>query len=411
MHPKYFAGLVLAGGLLHAAEPQPLNENFLSQLRIEASRSHPSVVAGKLRADAAALDIHSLRLWDDPMIGLGVMAAPRSMRADQGDLVIGVEQALPKPGMYEAKHRKAEALQRAELATTRATLLAAGALAAADAIELALADESIHLQQTQVGWLAAMAENARQRAADPMGSGSDALRMETELAKETQMLGAARRNREALAQKLNLILGRPLDTAWPQLRLPATPPPVPIAQAEIARLAHLNPKVRALHEMANAASQEIRIAERERLPGLALGIDANVYSGGDYRSTTVGLKMNLPWFNERSYQASISAARKRQLAAASDVDTLRRELASDVLSSTTEAANAAAQARAYAGEIHDKAQQATKSIEAAWLSSKAPLTDLLDASRTLFAISLEQRRFIAMQLAALEQLYTIVPNR
>ena len=411
MHAKFFAGWVLTGGLLHAAQPQPLNENFLSHLRIEAARSHPSVAAGKLRVRAAALDLHALRLWDDPMVGLGVMAAPRSMRADQGDLSVGIEQALPKPGMYEAKRRKIEALQRAEVAGTGAAALAAGALAAGDAIELALADESIILQQTQVGWLAAMAENARQRAADPMGSGSDALRMETELAKETQMLEAARRNRDALAQKLNLILGRPLDTAWPLLQLPATPPPEPLAQAEIARLPHLNPKVRALHEMANAASQDTRIAERERLPGLALGIDANVFSGGDYRSTTVGLKMNLPWFNERSYQANIGAARSRQLAAATDIETLRRELASDVLTSTTEAANAAAQARAYAGEIHDKARQATKSIEAAWLSSKAPLTDLLDASRTLFAIRLEQRRFIAMQLAALEQLYSLVPNR
>jgi outer membrane protein, heavy metal efflux system len=162
--------------------------------------------------------------------------------------------------------------------------------------------------------------------------------------------------------------------------------------------------------MAAAAGQDTRIAERDRLPGLALGIDANLYSGGDYRSTTVGLKMSLPWFNERSYQANISAARSRQLAAGSDIENLRRELASDVLTSTTEAANAAAQARAYAGEIHDKARQASQSIEAAWLSSNAPLTDLLDASRSLFAIRLEHRRFIAMQLAALEQLYTLVPN-
>ncbi|MEI6603718.1 MAG: TolC family protein [Verrucomicrobiota bacterium] len=410
MHTKFLAGLVLTGGLLHAAQPQPLNDGFLTRLRAEAVHNHPAVATAKLRADAAALDVLALRLWDDPMVGLGVMAAPRQMRADLGDLVVGLEQALPKPGMFEAKRRKAEALQRAEIATMRAASLGAGALAATNAIELALADESISLQQAQVGWLAAMAENARQRAADPMGSSSDALRMETELAKETQMLEAARRNRETLSNKLNITLGRPLEATWPLLQLPAMPPPVPIAKAEIARLARLNPKMRALKEMAAAAGQETRIAERERLPGLALGIDSNVYSGGNYRSTTVGLKMNLPWFNERSYQANMSAAHSRELATSRDLESLHRELASDVLTNTTEAANAAAQARAYAGEIHDNAQHATKSIEAAWLSSKAPLTDLLDASRTLFAIRLEQRRFIAMQLAALEQLYSLVPN-
>ena len=77
----------------------------------------------------------------------------------------------------------------------------------------------------------------------------------------------------------------------------------------------------------------------------------------------------------------------------------------------TEAANAAAQAYAYAGEVHDKAQQTAKTIEAAWISSKAPLTDMLDASRTLFAIHLEERRFIAMEQAALEELHTLVPPR
>ena len=411
MHAKFLAGLALAGGLLHAAQPQPLNDGLLSHLRLEASRRHPSVAAGKLRADAAAQDVRAVRLWDDPMVGLGLMAAQKSMRADLGDITVGVEQALPKPGMYDAKRRKAEALQRAELANSGAASLAAGLLAASDAIELALADESITLQQAQVSWLTAMAQNARQRAADPMGSGTDALRMDTELAKDTQMLEAARRNRDGLAQKLNLTLGRPLESAWPPLLLPATPPPVPLARAEIARIARANPRVRALTEMAAAASQETRIAERDRLPGVTLGIDANVYSGGDYRSTTLGVKMNLPWFNEPSYQAGIAAARSRQLAATIDVETLRREIAAEVLTNATEAANAAAEARAYSGEIFSKALLTSRSIEAAWISSKAPLTDLLDASRSLFAIRLAQRRFIAMQLAALEHLYALVPNR
>ena len=121
--------------------------------------------------------------------------------------------------------------------------------------------------------------------------------------------------------------------------------------------------------------------------------------------------MSLPWFNDPSYQAKIDAAKSRELAAGRDVETMRREIAAMVLAAATEAANAAAQARAYSGEIHDKARQATQTIEAAWISSKAPLTDLLDSARMLFSIRLEQRRMIAMQLAALEELHTLVPNR
>jgi outer membrane protein TolC len=405
-------GLVVAGGLLHAAESRQLDDGFLSNIRNEAARNHPSAVAGKYKVQAAAHEARAVRLWNDPMVGVGFMGATEMMRMDDGDVMIGFEQALPKPGMFAAERAKMEAMQRAEIESSGNAALTAGAEAARAAIELALADESITLQQAQIDWMTAMVENAKQMAADPMGSSTDALRMETELAKEKQMLDAARRSREGFARMLNITLGRPLDSPWPVLKLPATPPPVPLANAEVARIPHANPKVRSMKEMVSAANADTRIADRERLPEIAVGVDTQLYSDtGDIRSTTVGVKISLPWFNDSSYQAKIDAAKSRELAAASDVETMRREIAGMVTMAATEAANAAAQARAYSGEIHEKALKATRTTEAAWISSKAPLTDLLDSSRTLYAIRLEQRRMIAMQLAALEQLHTLVPNR
>ncbi len=410
--PHILTGLAVAGSLLHAGESRLLNDGLLSGLRSEAARAHPSAMAGKYKAQAAAHAARGVRLWNDPMIGVGFMGAEQMMRMDDGDIMVGFEQVLPKPGMFAAERRKMEAMQRAEIENSGNAALAAGAEAARAAIELALADESIILQQAQVEWMSAIVENAKQMAADPMGSSTDALRMETELAKEQQMLDAARRSREGYARLLNITLGRPLDSPWPVMKLPATPPPAPVANAEVARIPYANPKVRSMKEMVSAANADTRIADRERLPEIAVGVDAQLYSGtGDIRSTTVGVKISLPWFNDRSYQAKIDAAKSRELAAASDVETMRREIASMVTMAATEAANAAAQARAYSGEIHDKALKATQTTEAAWISSKAPLTDLLDSSRTLFAIRLEQRRMIAMQLAALEQLRTLVPNR
>jgi outer membrane protein TolC len=187
---------------------------------------------------------------------------------------------------------------------------------------------------------------------------------------------------------------------------------VPIARSEIARIPHANPKVRAMREMVGAAKAATRVADRERLPEVAVGIDTQLYSGtGDIKSTTFGVKLSLPWFNDPSYQAKIDAAKIRELTATQDVETMRREIAGMVSMAVTEATNAAAQARAYSGEIQQKALKATQTTEAAWLSSKAPLTDLLDSARSLFLIRLEQRRMIAMQLAALEELHTLVPNR
>jgi outer membrane protein TolC len=408
----FLAGLAVAGGLLHAGESRLLNDGLLSELRSEAARSHPSAVAGKYKSKAAAQEARAVRLWNDPMVGVGFMGAAQMMRADDGDVMIGFEQALPKPGMFAAERARMEAMRRAEIENSGNAALNADSEAARAAIELALADESITLQQAQVEWMTAIVENAKQMAADPMGSSTDALRMETELAKEQQMLDAARRSRDGYARLLNITLGRPLDTPWPALKLPAAPPPVPVGKAEVARIPYANPKVRSMKEMAAAANADTRIADRERLPEVAVGVDTRLYSGtGDIRNTTVGVKISLPWFNDSSYKAKIDAAKSRELAATSDVETMRREIASMVTMAATEAANAAAEARAYSGEIHEKALKASKTTEAAWISSKATLTDLLDSSRTLFAIRLEQRRMIAMQLAALEQLHTLVPNR
>ena len=197
---QLLCGILPCLSLLEARDSQLLDDAFLARVRGEAARTHPSAVAASQRAAAAAQDVRAVRLWDDPMVGFGFMAADQMMRADEGDVMIGVEQALPKPGMFAAQRGKAEAMRRAEVENSRGAALAAGAEAAAAAIELALADESITLQQAQINWLTAMTENAHQMAADPMGSSTDALRMETELAKEQQMLDAARRSREGFAR-------------------------------------------------------------------------------------------------------------------------------------------------------------------------------------------------------------------
>lgn len=404
-------GLLVAGPLLHARDSRLLDGNFLSSLRAEASRNHPAAKSAQLTATAAAGDVRAVRLWDDPMVGLSVMAASKDMRRDDGDLRVSFEQPLPKPGLFAANLAKAEAVRRAEMENSRSTSLETGVAAVRDAIELALADESVALQAGQVKWIESMVTNARQMAVNPDATALETLRLQSELARETQILHAAHRTRENLSRSLNLRLGRSLESPWPVLQLPAGPLPVPVADSEIARIPRVNPKVRAMKEMASAAGAETQVADRERAPQFALSVDADLYSGGDITSASVGLKMSLPYFNRNSYDAKVEASRLREKAAVKDIETARLEIASGVLTATTAASNAAAQARAYSGEIHQRALQASQAVEASWISSKSPLTDLLAANRQLFSIRLEQRRFIALQLAALEELNLLVPAR
>ena len=404
-------GLLAAGNLLHAEQARLLDDSLLAALRTEASRHHPAAKSATLLATAAARDLRGVRLWDDPMVGLALKAAETSMRRSDGDIRLSYEQPLPRPGLFQANLIKADALRRAGIENSVSSTLEVGAAAAKDAIELALTDESISLQSTQIQWLGTMAENARQMALNPSSTSIDALRLESEVAKENQVLAAAHRTRSSLARTLNLRLGRPLESPWPLLKLPVSPSPIPIASSEIARIQNVNPKVRSMREMASAAAAEIRINRSEQKPQLSVGVDADLYSGGDFRSASVGLKMSLPYFNRTSYDAKIAASTFREKAAIADIESARLEVASAILTTVAEVANSSAQARAYSGEIYQRSLQATQAVESAWISSKSSLTDLLDANRLLFSIRLEQRRFIAIQQAALQDLHLLVPNR
>lgn len=409
-HYLIFSGLIMASPLSRADETKTVDQTFLKSLRTEAAQHHPAVKSAAIRAAAASTDIRTTRLWDDPMVGLSVMAAHREMRRDDGDIRVSFEQPLPKPGLYAASISKAEAMKRAAAEESRSSLLEVGAMVAKDAIELALADESVALQTAQITWLESMAVNAREMSLNPDATSIDALRLESELAREKQILEAAYRTRESIAQSLNLRLGRPLESVWPKLSISLNPAPTPVASSEIARISRVNPKVRSMKEMANAANSETHIAESERLPQFSVGVESALYSGGDVRSAAVGLKMTLPFVNRSSYDAKVVASRYRENAAVKDVESTRLEIATEVLAAVTDAANAAAQARAYSGDIYQRTLAATQSVEAAWISSKSPLTDLLDSNRILFSIKLEQRRFVAMQLVALEKLNLLVPR-
>jgi outer membrane protein, heavy metal efflux system len=404
------AGLTMATHFLTAQDARLLDESLLTELRAEASRRHPAALSAQLRSTAAEADTRSIRLWEDPMVGLSLMAAEREMRRSDGDVRLSFEQPLPRPSLYQATRAKAEAIRRATLENSRSASLLVGVTTAKDAIELALADESTTLLRDQLRWFAAMTENARQRSISPDSNSIDALRLESELARARQVLAASQRTRERISQSLNLQLGRPMESAWPRLQLGEKPSPFPLASAEIARIARTNPQVRSLREMATAASAETQITQRERLPQFSVSVDTNLYSGGGIPTVAVGLKMSLPYFNRSSTQAAIQAAQLREKAAATDIESSRLTIADAILTATTDAANAAAQADAYSGEIYQHALAAAEAVENSWISSKSSLSDLLDARRQLFSIRLEQRRYLAMQLAALEELNLLVPH-
>ena len=400
---------VLNATFASAQEARVLDASYLDALRVEVRTNHPTVAAAQARVRAAESGVRAVRLWEDPMAGVGFMAADREMRMDDGDVMFGVEQILPRRKLYEAKKARATAERSVFEAETRSAALTLEMFVAQTALELALADEMLGIQTNQLGWLESMAANAREKLKDPMGNVSEPLRIESEVAQERQSIDSTQRQRVRLMQQLNILLGRAPESAWPTLRLPESASLTPALVDEMSQLFQVNPMLQAMLGTANVAKSEIEVAKRERSPMFSVGVESSVYSGGDFRQATVGARMTLPWFNDSVYRANTERARQQQVAAEREVDALLRKLRSEVITAHTEAETAARQANTVSTEVIPRAQKAAESTQNAWISSKASLLEVLESQRALLKARLEERRFVAAHRAALETLRSIVP--
>ncbi|MBN9688640.1 MAG: TolC family protein [Verrucomicrobia bacterium] len=409
---RVVAVLTAAGALAlsgHAQTPRLLDAAYLDTLRGEVRTNHPSVAAAQARVLAAEAGIRAVRLWEDPAAIAGVMAANRELRKDDGDLIFGVEQMLPRPKLYDARKARASAERAVLEAETRSVTLTLETLVSQSAIELALIDEMLAIQKSQLLWLESTAANAIEKLKDPLANASEPLRIESELAQERQKIDSAQLRRARLVGQLNILLGRNTDAAWPVLRLPDSVSLTPMLPEELSRIYQANPMLQALLNTAEAAKSDIEVARRERSPIFSFGVESSVYSAGGFRQATLGAKMTLPWFNDSVYRANTERARQQQAAAEKEAEALGRRLRGEVVAAHTEAETSARQAKTFSEEIITRAGKAAESTQNAWISSRASILEVLDARRLLLNAQLEERRFVAAHRAALEVLRSIVP--
>ncbi len=405
MHPSfYWPALTLALALTaHADDVTPL---FINRLIREAVSTHPSIEAAQARTQAATSGIGAVRLWEDPQLGLGTLFASQVNRQGNGDISIGIDQRLPRPKLYQAEKRRAIADQLTQQAARRQTANELALTVAQAALELALADEVVRLQTENVGWLQTIVKTAEERAKSPDATATETLRLESELAVQTQTLAAAKRQRGQYANTLNLLLGRSVAHDWPALSLPLKTPEVASAAALKAKLERNNPKLAAMRHQVAGAQADADAAREKRKPAFSVGVQVNAYSAGNSRDvmTMLTVGMNLPWFNRSVYQADIARAESQRTAAQGDLAAEQRMLYTQLTILMTEAENNRRLADAYSSEVLPKTEKAVETLQNAWVSSKATLLEVLEARRALLQARQEQKRALAAQNVATQAL-------
>ncbi|RBP38609.1 outer membrane protein TolC [Roseimicrobium gellanilyticum] len=411
MNPRFLAismlaatGISLSTAVAADDTTTTANSAFIRKLVNEALTNHPKMDAAEARTQAAEAAVRTVRLWEDPQLMLGGTAARKSMRMDDGDIMVGAEQMLPRRGLFQAEKRRATAEQAMQGAEQRMTASDLGLSVAQSALELALADDLLRLQAAELRELNALVDVARERAKNPDATAVETLRLEGELELRTQTLEAAKRQRTRLGLTLSLLTGRSPRAEWPELSLPNTVSAEPSSSALLARLEKDNPSLAVLRHKIEAAQAETDASVQKRKPAFMVGVESNIYSGGDLRDVMFTLKMSLPWFNDPIYKAETARTNLLRDAAQHDLASEVRTLDGELASMLTEAENQRRLAKAYRTQVLPRQEKTVEAVKNAWVSSKATLLEVLEARRMQLDTRMEMERALAAHHAALQSL-------
>src|SRR3954471_18485800 len=179
---------------------------FINELAEEMRTNNSALWAGRSRVNAAEQNANSIPLWRDPEVMFGGMAAEREMRAEDGDLIYGVEQMLPVFGKEKALRKAARAeipFQEADLEyqfqTLRKNLAAA-------LFEAALRDELLVFSEEDLVWLDTLVKGVEERYRVGDASQVDVLRVQNERSRRADQLITDQNRREDAYVSVNRIL-------------------------------------------------------------------------------------------------------------------------------------------------------------------------------------------------------------
>ena len=401
--------IVLVATLGRSAEPATnrivLSADYISQLAEVLRTNHPGVSAASARAYAAAENMHSVRTWEDPMIRLGGMAAREDFRANDGDLIYGVEQKLPLFGKAQLARDVARKEMQVAQANTEFQFQQRRLDFTKRLLEAAVNDRLVALGEQDLQWLDTIVAALQQRLQAGQASQLDLLKAENERAKRAERQKTDNSHRYHQRVAMNLMLARNPYEPWPDFDLPAVAQPI-VHTRQLENLSlKFEPKLRMLREEIDRAEAAARLTKRQQWPDVSAGVEARNYTGdGSFRQGTFLLSMNLPFGNRAKYRSDIR--REEAKARATEMESyeyqlnLREEIHKLVLTIDI----ARREALLYRDQIIPRSSTALSSMRASWEAGRGMLGDVLEARRMLLEAETMYARAVAEQYTAMAEL-------
>jgi len=339
------------------------------------------------------------------MARLGGMAAREEMRADEGDLIYGVEQKLPLFG----KAKLARSVARAEVSTEMANAdyqfqVLRRELAKA-VFRTALADEVVVIGQQDLAWLETITRTMEGKFQASEATLVEVLQLQNERAKRTTQLDTDRDRLGHEQVTLNRMLNRDLLSPWPTLELPALAGSVVYGPRLMDFALKYEPRIELLRRQIKQAEATVALTRRQRLPDINAGLEARNYSGdGSFRQGVLVFSMALPWVNAGKYRHEIQRDEAKLKAAELDLADYELSVREEVHQLTVKIDAARREAVLYRDQIIPRSQSALGSARSGWEANRGSFRDVLDARRMLLEGRLMDARAISEQYQMLSEL-------
>lgn len=399
--------LLLNLSLMVAAQETATNQvpvvsaEFIAGLAGELRTNNSALWAARARIDAANHNARSIPLWRDPQVMLGGMAADSMMRAEDGDVIYGVEQMLPIFG----KEKAARAAARMEIPLAETELEAAYQVLRKDlavaVYQAALSDELLQLSEEDAHWLDTLTRSVEARFQSGRSSQVEVLQIQNERSKRNELVVNDRNYRESAYVRVNRLLNRSLMAGWERMRLPEVAPPLRDVDKLLELARKHEPGLQVLQKQIEKAEADAEATRKTKRPDLGVGLEARQYSGtGEARSGAVLLKLSLPWFNNQKYKA----AWEREKSKVRELESLREDYlyktSEEIHHMVARVDNARREALIYRDEILPRSEEALRSAQMGWQANRDVFRTVLETRRMLLEARVMYKKAVAEQYSA-----------
>lgn len=412
MKTKIFCSLLLLGTVggyaatneIASAPALRITPAVVNQFAEEMATNHPALLAARARTNAAGAAVKSVRTWEDPMARVGGMAAERMMRANDGDLVYGLEQKLPLFGKPRALRNLASAELAVEVAAENVQFQTLRSDLAKALFRAALADETVAVAEQDLQWLTVTTKVVEDGYRSGTSRLMDVLTLQNEQSKRVEQIKTDRDNRAQAVLAVNRFLNCDLAAPWPTLQLPPVADPLVYNERLAGFALRYEPKLKKMREEIRVGEAAVTVARKERWPEVSVGVQNRTYTrDNDLRSTEVMVGFTIPLGNSSKYRAAIRREEEKRKATEFEAQDFEQSIREEVHGLVVKISAARREALLYRNQIIPRSEQALESARAMFESGGA-LRDVLDARRMLLEGRLMYARAVAEQYEMLSEL-------